>query len=560
MGMAGETVWPVPPLALPVAHAAGTVPLEQLARVESVQLLVARAQTIRPDFRLDAENAAAVVQVCRRLDGLPLAIELAAARLQSLTLHDLAARIDDRFRLLRRGDRSAQPRHQTLQAMMDWSYDLLDATERLVLRRLAVFAGGCTLAAAERVCSGDGVEEADVVDVLDELTRKSLIQADAGEAEATRYRLLEIVRHYAADRLVEANEQETLRARHLSWCLELADAAAPGLNGPQQSRWLAQLEAEHDNLRAALRWVLDAPDGDHLTAGLEVAGAIWRFWETRGYASEGRAWLDALLAHGPPASEAAAAARGRALLGAGVLAHVQGDYARAVAYQEEGLAIWRSLGDGPGLIASLNLLGIIAKSRGDYTRADEFYAEALTMARNLGQQGRIATLLGNMGTVARLQGDYVRATTLYEEALSIARARGDGQVVTRVLSYLAAVAGDTNEQQRAAALYRESLRQSWSLNDRRYIPICLEGLAGTVGGDSERTVDVVRNAVVLLACSAALRASLSTPLSPAEQAPVERTLAALRAALPDAQFAAAWAEGTALPLEEAINLALAGQP
>jgi predicted ATPase len=295
----GEVVWPVAPLEVPTAGAMGS--LAEVAAGEAVTLFVVRATAAQPDFRLAEENMAAVAEVCRRLDGLPLAIEMAAARVHSLPPAELAARLDDRFRLLTSGDRTAPPRHQTLHAAIDWSYDLLGAEEQTLLRRVSVFAGGWTLSAAEAVCAGEGLTRPALVPTLLRLVDHSLVVVERSAGEA-RYRLLETVRQYAAERLEEAGEEATVRHRHLAWCLTLAEAAEPALFGADQMAWFAWLDAEQDNLRMALAWslVADGPDhpsdGPTLQAGLRLAGVLAQYWFVRAPWSEAASWYDRLLA------------------------------------------------------------------------------------------------------------------------------------------------------------------------------------------------------------------------------------------------------------------------
>jgi predicted ATPase/transcriptional regulator with XRE-family HTH domain len=337
LGVAGEMAWRVPPLASPDPQR--PVPVEHLLQYEAVQLFVERARTVQPTFTVTERNAAAVAQVCHRLDGIPLAIELAAARVKVLTVEQIAARLDDRFRLLTGGSRIALPRQQTLQAAIDWSYDLLSEPERRLWRRLSVFAGGWTLEAAEAVCAGAGLDAAEVLDRLTSLVDKSLVTVDAMAGEA-RYRLLETIRQYGREKLERSGEAAVIRRQHLEWHVGLAERAEPELTGPDQAVWLEKLEAEHDNLRAALEWSQVEAQGEQI--GLRVAAALWRFWLVHGHLREGRRWLEGMLAGSP---EAWPAVRAKALYGAGALAEDQGDYAAARAFFAESLALRRELLD-----------------------------------------------------------------------------------------------------------------------------------------------------------------------------------------------------------------------
>jgi predicted ATPase len=365
LGVAGERLYRVPSLAAP-PHDHLPTP-DELGGYAAVALFVARAQERRPAFTLTVQNARAVAQICARLDGMPLALELAAARVGSLPVEAIAARLVDRFGLLTTGSRTALPRQQTLRATLDWSYDLLSEGEQRLLDRLSVFAGGCTLEAVEAVCSGGGLADWEVVDLLGSLVNKSLVLLEeaAGEAEQGRYRLLETVRQYGQERLAVTGEATVLRDRHLAWCLALAEQARPHLEGPDQAVWLDVLEREHDNLRAALGWGirtghevagygLDQHDNPRAALGWSsceagdaglgqrLTGALWPFWYRRGYVSEGRGWLEASLARNEQDSPAA-----RALVqtGAGVFAFTQDEYGRAESPHEQALALQRALDD-----------------------------------------------------------------------------------------------------------------------------------------------------------------------------------------------------------------------
>jgi len=337
-------------------------------RSEAARLFVERAVAALPSFALTDANAPAVVQVCRRLDGIPLALELAAARLRVLSAEEIAGRLDDRFGLLTGGSRTARPRQQTLRAALDWSHDLLSEPERVLLRRLAPFAGGWTLEAAEAVCgAGEPSEDEpgraqDVFGPLAQLVDKSLVVAEE-QAGVTRYRLLETMRQYAAEKLEAAGEAAAARGRHLDWYLRQAERTAPGLQRPEHHLWLARLEVEHENLRAALGW---AEATEAVEPWLRLAGALVRYWETHGDFSEGRRWLEGALQRAP---EGPSALRANALAGAGILAYRQGNYATAEACSRESLAIARARGDTAACAGLLNLLGMIAGEQEDYDTA-----------------------------------------------------------------------------------------------------------------------------------------------------------------------------------------------
>ena len=366
LGITGETDWRVSPLTSPDPEHLPS--LESLVQYEAVRLLLDRAGLAAPSFAITQQNAAAVAQVCKQLDGLPLALELAAARVKVLSVEQLAARLGDRFRLLTGGSRSALPRQQTLRALVDWSYDLLTPPEQVLFRRLAVFAGGSTLDATEAVCAGDGIEPGEVLEHLARLVDKSLVVADPSTAGELRYRLPETIRQYSAEKLAETGEGATLRGRHRDWYLALAERARQDVLDPQR---LASLEREYDNLRAALRWSIDSGQAE---PGLRLATGLCDFWQVRGYSSEGCAWLAELLAL--PAGPTAATARARALEWAGRLAYLQGDDL-----------------DRQRIVTSLLALGHDALRRGDALRARLLFNESLGLARDAGDHLALALCL-----------------------------------------------------------------------------------------------------------------------------------------------------------------------
>jgi non-specific serine/threonine protein kinase len=587
LAVGGEERWRVPMLTVP--GAGRQVTLEQLPSYEAVRLLVERGLASRAGFGMTAQNAWAVEQVCRRLDGLPLALELAAARLATLSIEQVAQRLDDRFRLLTGGSRSALPHQQTLRATLDWSHALLSDLEPVLFRRLSVFAGGWTLEAAEAVCAGEGIEQEDVLDLLSRLVQRSLVRVEEGDGEP-RYLLLETVRAYSREHLAASGEEATTRSRHLDWCVALAEEAEPRLRGPDQGVWLDRLEREHDNLRVALGWARESGD---VELGLRLAGAVRRFWEVRGYVSEGWGWFEALL---PGADATPAAARASALHGAGTLARDQGDYDRAAALHEEGLALRRALGDKLGIAASLNNLGGVAYYQGDYGRAAALMEESLALKRELGDTWGIANSLGNLGVVAYYQGDYGRAATLYEEALALQREVGDTWGIANSLGNLGDVAARQGDHGRAATLYEEALalgrelgvtRGSASLlyylgvvtyrqgEYGRAAALLTEGLLLSRDLDARNLRALVEAiAWVAAARGQALRAarlaggaealweSLGVRVPPDEQADHEadheQAVQVMRAALGEEAFATAWAEGRALSLDQAMALALEG--
>jgi tetratricopeptide (TPR) repeat protein len=390
-----------------------------------------------------------VAQICARLDGIPLAIELAAALVGSLSVEGIAARLDDLFRLLTGGARDALPRQRTLRAMLDWSYDLLSEPEQALLDRLSVFAGGCTLAAAAAVCAGEGVEDWEVLDLLDRLVNKSLVQTEEADGEL-RYTLLETMRQHGQERLAAGGGAAPLRDRHLAWYLALAEEAAPHLRSVAEVIWLDRLGADHDNLRVALRWARERGAGEE---GLRLAGRLGFFWLARGNFREGRGWLEDALARGTGGT----AARARALEATGDLAHWQGDFEDAAACFEQSLALYRALGDRSGVALSLHRVAIMVERQGDYARATLLQEESLALCREVGDREGIATALDQLAWVAYLRGDYKRATALYEESMALHREAGTLSGVAYCLNGLACVAEREGEYARAAAIQEEAL-------------------------------------------------------------------------------------------------------
>jgi len=546
LGIQGEQAYRVPSLSLPdpkQVHTSASV-----GRFEAVQLFSDRALLARSDFRVTDQNAGTLASICRRLDGIPLAIELAAARVRSLSIDEINRKLDHRFQLLTLGSRTALPRQQTLRALLDWSYDLLNATEQALFCRLAVFAGGWTLDMAEEVCVGPPVETMEILDLLTLLTDKSLVVAEEHDGE-TRFRMLETVRQYARERLLESGEEAQWQGRHQTHFLAMAEDAEPHLTAMDQRTWLDRLETEHDNLRAVLA---RASSGGDAMTGLRLVGAIWRFWYVRGYLGEGRTWLSRMLLATLPDEPATSAARAKALDGAGMLARRQGDYAVARALHEEALVIQRGLGDRRGLASSLSNLGIVAREQNDNATAKALYEESLALRRELGDQWGIGAALNNLGLVALHDGDYPAARALYDECLKIFRDLGNRQAMASPLSNLGLVAYHQGDYVGACALYQESLVIFWDLRDRWGIALSLEGLAYIAlarGGPVQ--------AARLWGAAKRLREEIGCPLPPSERSRYDAQVAATRAAIDDdAAFDLAWNEGGGMTLEQAIEYAL----
>jgi len=433
LGIAGEMAVRIPSLSLPEAQ---TTRRDILLESEAGRLFADRAQTAWPDFVVTDDSVPAIVQVCCRLDGIPLAIELAAAWVKTLRVEQISARLDDRFRLLTGGSRTALPRHQTLRALIDWSYNLLQDDERTLLKRLSVFAGGWTLEAAETICGGKDLEASEVLEVLARLVNKSLVIAERHSGAEARYRQLETVRQYAREKAVEAGEYREIRNRHLEYFTRLAEAAEPELLRSNQVTWLNRLQAEFDNLRAALHWSQEADASllfaEAVTHGLRLGSAIWRFCLRQGYASELVETLTGLLSR--PEAATRTSPRARALAALSLLTIWQADYARARAQAEESLAIHRELGDQPGEAISLYALGSAAQQLDD-TAWQPLFLESLALSRLLQDKPGISEVLILFGQFL-MRREPERAQAYLEEALALSRERGDIISMAGALDYL----------------------------------------------------------------------------------------------------------------------------
>jgi predicted ATPase/DNA-binding CsgD family transcriptional regulator len=586
LGVPGELCWRVPSLSLPDAPGGGTT-ADVLAH-DAARLFVDRAAAVLPDFALTQGNADAVADICRRLDGIPLAIELAAGRVRTLTAEQIAARLDDRFVLLSAGSRTALPRQQTLRATVDWSYGMLTDEEQALLRRLAVFAGGWTLEAAEVV---GGAADPDggpalppggpgrpdrrppsdpVLDRLARLVDRSLVVADTGQSgrapgervaasppPAARYRLLETLRQYAWERLLEETDRHpdevaAAQRRHATFFLRLAEEAEHHLRGHDQRAWLERLEVEHDNLRSALAWSL-TERGD-VEAGLRLCVALWWFWWMHGHAREGQEWIARLLAS-PRAAEHPAA-RGRALSAASHLASSRGDHRTAELLGRQALAILDGLGDRRGAAWALTALAIGAYRRGDLPEARVRGEQGLALFRAAGDRAGVAWSLSYLGLAARDQGDFAAARALLEEGTAIGRELGDAEILTRSLLGLAFVDLDASgDYAGGGQKFRECLALAAELRHPYPLAYSLEGLAGVAAaiGQPER-------AIRLAGAAAALRTATDAVPAPQLRAKYESWLEPARRALGDDAQAAAWAEGQALALDEAVAYGLSSEP
>jgi predicted ATPase/DNA-binding SARP family transcriptional activator/DNA-binding CsgD family transcriptional regulator len=492
LGVAGEAVWVVPPLSVPDPRRPTTP--EETATSGSVLLFLDRARSRRPAFVLTPQNAPAVAEICRRLDGIPLAIELAAARVATMSVEEIAVRLGNSLGLLTTGNRTATPRQRTLRATLGWSHDLLGEPERSLFASLSVFVGGFSLEAAEAVSQRVGIEEGKVLDLLSALVDKSLVVAEATGEEEVRYGMLEPVRQYARERLEESGGTDDLLSRHAAYFLAEAETAEPELVGSQQGWWLSRLDREHGNLRAALAWSLER--GDEL--GLRLGVALSRFWYARGYLSEGRRWLEEGLS--VVGDTASALVRAKALGEAGALADYQGDFEQARVAHEASLDIYRGLGNERGIATSLRNLGSVAASQGHYGRATELLGESLTLLRQSGTDTDVVRVLIRLGTLAISRGEHERSVAWFEEALSLARKTGDVIMVAVSLNNLGHVTLLRGDPERATALFEECLAREREVGEAHGIAISLInlGLAALARGDHGRATELLLESLTVL--------------------------------------------------------------
>jgi predicted ATPase/DNA-binding CsgD family transcriptional regulator len=549
LGIAGEMAWPVPPLSAPDPQK--DLPLlEELKRYEAVRLFVERAKAVAPVFELTERNASMVARVCQRLDGIPLAIELAAARVKVLSVEQIYSRLDDSFRLLKTESRTAVPRQRTLRATIDWSHELLSQKEQVLFRRLSVFAGGFTLEAAEAVCVGEGIEEDEVLDLLTHLVDKSLVLVAGHGDEETRYRLLETVRQYGEEKLSESEEEAEIRRHHADFFLEFAEEVEPRINGRNRGLWLDRLEVEHDNLRAALAW------GQEQVAesenGLRLAGALSWFWYHREYWSEWRRWLDGALATEQRISKEPrrTAARAKALSGGGFLAWMQGDQTAARSQLEESVTLWREQGDKQGLAQALRFLSGSFESQGDYTAARPLAEESVELFRQGEDKFGLGITLSRLGITALAQGDYVAAQSALEEGVAICREIEDDWALALALRNLGIGAFRQGDYEQAVVHLRESLEVLRDTGNPLYMQN-LELLAAAVSMDGEHG-----RAAWLFGAAEALREAVGAFVLPLYRAEYDLGVAAARAGLDEEAFAKARAEGRTMTPEQAVECAL----
>jgi predicted ATPase/DNA-binding CsgD family transcriptional regulator len=613
----GEQQYYVPALELPEPNQ--QVPIEVLSEKEAVILFVERARSVRPDFELTDENAFSVAQICVRVDGLPLAIELAAARIRILSPQEILSRLDSRLKLLTGGATNLPHRHQTLRNAIDWSYDLLGGSEQQLLRCMSVFQGGRSLEALEAVCRFDGHDgrdgrdghddtlQMDLLDGVQSLIDKSMLRPRAGSDGEMRYWLSVTIHEYAREKLEESGEPPALQKEHALYFMRLAEEAEPHLTGKKQQEWLDRLEDEYNNLRAALAWAWEQAHAgsrrgseessqEAAEIGLRIGGAIWRFWAVRGLPTEGREQLERALSVPEEVLQACSAgSRANALNRAGYLAERQGDYSSARSLIQAALVLGREAGDKQSMSVSLNTLGIVAKEQGDYTGARALYEESLALRRELGDKWGITASLNNLGSVAYEQGDYTGARVLIEESLALRRELGDKSGIVLVLGSLANVAygqGDytgahvlieeslalhreignksgiepcldllgvmayeKGDYAGARTLYEECLALGRELGDKNNIAVSLAGLGGVAVG-----VGQVERGARLLGVVEGLLGSMGAVLGREHLLPYERAVAAARSLLGEEAFERAWQQGRGMSMEQAIVYAIQDVP
>jgi predicted ATPase len=581
----GEHVYPVPPLALPDLRL--QPPLESLTQYEAVGLFVERARALKPDFEVTNESAPAVAEICVRLDGLPLAIELAAARITMLPPKAMLQRLSSRLKLLTGGARDLPERQRTLRATIEWSFALLDEGEQLLFGRLAVFSGGRTLEAIEAICDAEGDLPVDAFEGVSSLLDKSLLRQEEGPNEEPRFVMLETVHEFAREKLKESEEAEEIKRLHGAYFLTLAEEAYPELRGPHQLEWLEKLEAEHDNMRAALSWSLERKEAE---VALRLGCALGWFWSMRGYLSEGRRWLEEALAMGGRVSPEV---RAMALAGAGELAFEQGeldrakeaydeglellehegrepseakplllgllgwvdwereDYRRAKQLFEEGLALSREMSDTWWLASSLSNLALVSYSLGDYERSTELYDESMDLFREHGDKHSLAMCLNNLAMLVCSQGDLGRAAQLTEESVALHRELGIRGGVSVGLCNLGWIALLQNDLGRAADPFRESLSLAWDTGMNPLVQSALEGFACLAGakGEAER-------ATQLWGAAQALHETKGIPRDTDFLAEADARISAVRSGMGEEAWEEAWREGRVMTLDEAVSYAL----
>lgn len=547
--IAGERQVRIQPLPLPTDT---VVDMENIARSPAVQLFVERAQDVAADFALGPKNAATIAAICAQLAGIPMAIELAAARCQVLTVEQILSRLDDGPRLLTDRNRTAPSRQQTLQATLDWSYALLTPPEQAVFQRLSVFTGGCDIQAAEAIASGastdaehDAVAPDEVLHLLSQLVDKSLITVDR-EGPIAWYRMLEPVRQYSARQLAESSEAEAIRAQHARYFGDLAREAEPQLSGPQQRDWLARLERETDNLRAALSW---AANHDPTHALQQIVVALFPFWEAHDHLTEGQYWLAiALRATEGDRSTAGMHNRARALHAAGRLAHQQRALAIAEDFHNQSLTLYRELDNRRGVAIALSELAMEARLTGRLVRSSALAEQSLTLSREIGDPDATAYALLEAGITWKDRRDFRRASEHLEEALEMYRSHGNTRFIAVTLTMFGMADLESGNLPSADKRLREALSLHYSISNRWFVIYDLQLLAAVANATGQQ-----RRAAQLLGLALGLGATLQEVIEPIGPIGIEKEIASARARLGDDQFENAWAEGQAMTIEQVIE-------
>lgn len=592
LNVQGESQFRLQPLELPDLEDEDSV--EDLSENETVKLFIERACAVKPNFALAKDNAQIVAQICIQLDGLPLAIELAAVRIKLFPPQALLARLKNRLNLLTGGPHDLPDRQKTLRGAIEWSYDLLSEPEKILLRRLSVFLDGCTLDAAESVCNAEleqthGKESNSIIDVLEglgSLVDKNLLRQEEQQDGEPRFVMLETVREFGIECLTTSGEVEAFQTAHMEFFLKFSKDALPFLTGPQQAMWLERFQQEHNNLRAALDYSLSKTD---TPTGLELASTLWRFWEIRGYLTEGRTYTEKLLAL--ETTPKPTKTRLKVLYAAGVLADAQSDYKAARSYFEQHLAINRKLGDKWGIASSLNNLGIITLREEDLATSHSLYEEVIAIWRELDNKGPLALALNNLGNVASQQGDHAGACSLHEESTEIFKELGDKRGIACSLNHLANVACnqgntanartlfeeslamfrelgiqggianllidlgnlnfDEQDYTNARSLFEESLQIFGELGDRRGIASLLQGFVGLADAQGKP-----EQALRLAGAAEKLREKIGLTLPKNEKEKLEHRIKHAQKGLPKKEFLAEWEQGRSMTLNKAIEYAL----
>jgi predicted ATPase/class 3 adenylate cyclase len=536
LGIGGEAIFRVPPLQIldvRIDDFRGDDLVTRLSQYEAVKLFVARAVAVRPDFSITKANAPAIAEICSRLDGIPLAIELAAARVKLLNPDQIAARLDDRFRLLRGERRDGLPHQQTLEALIDWSHDLLSEKERIAFRRMGVFAGGRTLEALEKVCSGDGVEEFEMLDLLEQLVDKSLIAVESDGSDTPRYTMIETVWHYSREKLEASREGPAVRDRHLAYFLAFAEEAAPHVEGPDQRLWLDRCESELFNFRFAAEWTIKSLQAE---AGLRLIAALYRVLEVRGNLAE--SWDIATRVLALPDADVASRYKAAGRIAIGRIAWAADRYDDARNFHAEAQQIYDAIGDEAGSALADMLTGFLDRGDGDLHAAERRFQRALNVGRKAGVSYLEAGSLSGLGSIAMDRGDLTLARELKEQSLTIYERLGDRWIIGLILWGLTTVAIAQKDYPRARGALAEWTRITRELGNRWILPYILDCYANLA-----LAVNQAKRAARFFGATEALRENFGTQLLAAEKARDDASLATLKQMLPEAELREAWEAG-----------------